>query len=675
MKPSKAQLYILPLACSLAVLTQVPAFAEEVAAPVAPVAEAQEEVVGHVSAPANPVTEVAPTQRIADPNPSYGTYHGWGRFRFPLTVKVDVGTNVSVDSIVKNINPAISSFSSILGSLQSGKVNTADTTNVQNALKSTLAPLQSGLRLDYDIDTTLVSFSGNPIEALKIADRKVSIGASLTAGSRGYTTASVSKEFADGLTGLSGAIPDVVAAGSTLAGISGQTSTLATEVSNLTSSIAKLSTSASSVLSNPTAILTNPSSLNELNTQANNVITSIDNLAVPANKVVSSANAAITTAEKVLSSLKSLNGSVKVDTVNDLHLTLGLAGAYPVYENKENGIKVSVGTNLKVFILPTNIPVKSLAPTINTTAGIFGQIKVDQVSGFSDVSSMQATIDKVKDAASKTNSVVQQANSVKTSLTTLQGQLSQAQSGNTSAITALQTTGAATLAQATQAQTAVNDATTALNSAFSSINTLQSSFIQDLSKVSVSGTVLTPGGAGFGLDLGVQATLFHNLNLGLLLQNPVVLWPGSQRPVSLGFAATADGKGITPKFTVDDTKMISANYNQSEPFAALLSANYSFDQVMKDFPGLSVNGSFEYVGNGRQPALNLGVQKQFGVAYAGLGGRVGGISPLVYLQGGLRTAGNYGLDLSLGFVPTGTGIPAPGMGWLGLVNLGMYLQY
>lgn len=39
-----------------------------------------------------------------------------------------------------------------------------------------------------------------------------------------------------------------------------------------------------------------------------------------------------------------------------------------------------------------------------------------------------------------------------------------------------------------------------------------------------------------------------------------------------------------------------------------MNAQYRFDDVLPSFPGLYAHGLFEYVNNGRTPALTLGVQ-------------------------------------------------------------------
>lgn len=59
----------------------------------------------------------------------------------------------------------------------------------------------------------------------------------------------------------------------------------------------------------------------------------------------------------------------------------------------------------------------------------------------------------------------------------------------------------------------------------------------------------------------------------------------------------------------------------------------------------------------------------------GLGGRVGGISSLVYIETGLRPIQGFGLDFQLGISPLGNGLPAQGLGWLGMGQLGLYWQF
>lgn len=117
-------------------------------------------------------------------------------------------------------------------------------------------------------------------------------------------------------------------------------------------------------------------------------------------------------------------------------------------------------------------------------------------------------------------------------------------------------------------------------------------------------------------------------------------------------------------------------YNATVPLAVLLTGQYRFDELLPAFPGLTVNSLMEFVANGRTPGWTLGLQKSLGtLGYAGLGGRLGGISSMLYLETGLRPIQGLGLDLQLGISPTGNGVPAPGLDWLTLGRVALNWQF
>lgn len=600
------------------------------------------------------------TFRFIDPNPAATANFGWGRFRLP-SVRVDIGSTIPVEKSIQNFTSLGSSLTTLTNALLKGEALSSDTaSNTKNQLSNALAPFRSGARLDYETEIALVSFAGSPFPALQIANRPLSLGLHVGAETRGYVNAQFSQEFSNSLTTLSDSLPGLLTTGSTVAGLATSASQLTTQTTQLTGNITQLVSEGNQLLQSP--------SLQQLNTVtglATQVSNNVDQLLTPARSLTKAVTDSTATAQGLLNAIKGASsGGVSLDSANDLHMTVSLSGAYPVYDTPD--IKISVGTNLKLFLMPFNVPFRNLG--LNSDSSVMGQIKVKEFTGLQNLDGIQSTLDSLNKAAGDVNKLITEAESVKSQLDTANQNLS---TNNIAAI-------------ASQVQPLINSVTTAnqtmqttqqsINSALQNVNNIQQTLSNELQQVALKGSVITPGGAGFGLDLGINAILYRNLRLNLMLQNPLVLWQGTERPFEAKLA-NSNGNQLQPSLSFQDDQAKSVNYNATVPLAVLLNGRYSFDELLPQFPGLSLNGMFEFVNNGRTPALTLGVQKQVGLGYFGIGGRAGGITSMLYGEAGLRLAGNFGLDLQLGVSPVGTGIPAPGMSWLNSAILGMYLQF
>jgi hypothetical protein len=636
----QAQLYtLLALACSLIVST-------------AAQAETQ---------PAQPAKTTIPesTFRFIDPNPAATANFGWGRFRLP-SVHIDIGSSVPIDSSIQDFTSLGKSLTTLVSSFSSGQTASNDiATSTKTQLSKTLAPFQSGARLDYETEIALVSFAGSPFPALQIANRPLSLGLNIGAETRGYANVQFSKEFSDSLSTLADSLPELISSGTTVAGLTSNASQLTSQTAQLTSNLTQLVTAGNQLLQNPST-----QQLGTVTTLASQVSGNVDQLLVPAKSLTKAVTDSAATTQGLLNTIKGASsGGISLDSANDLHVTVALSGAYPVYETQD--IKVSVGTNLKLFLMPFNVPFRSLG--LNSDSSVMGQIKVTDFVGLKNLDGVQSTLDSLTQAAGDVDKLIAQAESVKKELDTANQNLG---NNNIAAI-------------AGQVQPLINSVTTAnqalqtsqqsINTALQNVNGIQQTLSNELQQVSLKGSITTPSGAGFGLDLGVNAILFRNLHLNLTLQNPVVVWQGTERPFEARVASSTGQ--LQPSLAFQDDQAKSVNYNATVPFAVLFNGRYNLDEVLPNFQGLYLNGRFEYVNNGRNPGLTLGLQKQFGNAYAGLGGRLGGISSMIYGEAGLRLASNFGLDLQLGVSPAGTGIPAPGMSWLNSALLGMYLQF
>lgn len=601
--------------------------------------------------------------RFSDPNPAAFSFYGTGRMQFP-SLRVDVGSSIQADRVTRDALSLSASLTSLLTGVQSeGSTTGTLADDIQVRLQSFLGQFEQRVRADYELDINLLGFGGTPVATFQVADRPLALGLHAGAETRGYLNAQFSKEFNQSLVTLSTQLPDVFSTGSRVTQISGQAGSVIQQINNLTSDITTLTARANQFFQNPST-----ANRNELSRVIGEVDDGVDTLIPTARELTGLVTTTSNGARNLLSALKTASGGgIQLEAANDLHLTLGLGASYPIIDT--NDIKLSFGATAKMFILPVNVPVRTLR--IDSDAGFLGALKLTEVSGLGDVTNLEATLDKFDNAVTSVNTAISNAEKISASADKVQAALDQNNLGE------LATSGAEIINQGSAFTSSITQAQTDVQQAAVEINTIQRTLINELSGVNAKGTLTTPDGAGFGMDFGIDAVLWRQLRLGLTLQNPIVVWQGTERPFE-GRLINGSGNQIAfePALTIDDTQSKKVAYNATVPLTVLASAQYRFDDVLPSFPGLYANGLFEFVNNGRTPALTLGVQKQWDpLGYVGLGGRIGGISSLVYLETGLRPLQGFGLDFQLGISPLGTGLPVQGLGWLGMGKLGLYWQF
>jgi uncharacterized protein YoxC len=599
------------------------------------------------------------TYRITDPNPAEATHNGKGRLGF-LSTRIDMGSTFSVTQTAEDFGSLTQRIQQL--TLPSGTNTTPSNSQVddiETLINRSLNPLQKGGRVDYEVEALIARFDGAPFSGLQIADRPVTLGLSLGLEGRGFFSTQFSSSFSSGVKGLSSTLPDLLGSSSEIS--IGRLSSRANEVirsaNGLTSNIQTLTQTGARIMQNPQNA--SPQDIQQVSNQVSGIIQGVDALTTPARELTASASQTTKTASDIFKALKeATSGGVNSEATLDLHGTLGLSAGYPVIENEN--FRLSLGTNLKLFVLPTSIPLNDLGIQSTGSGSVLGNIRLNRISGLNSLDQAQSTLTQMDEAIGEINSLVDQANEVKDSLQRAQ------QTVTTDNLGQLATQATALLQQVDETNNQLTRTNTEVNQALQGVNGLQQTLLQDLRSVRLEGQMTTPGGAGFGLDLGAEAVIMKNLRLGLLLQNPVVLWQGTEKPFEVD---------INGKLTIHDDQAKSVNYTAGTPFSVLLSGQYGFDELLPEFPGLTVNGLFEFVANGRTPGLSISAQKQFGPGYVGLGGRLGGITSSIFLQAGLRTTGMFGLDFLLGIAPGGTGIPAQGLSALSTGGLNFYLLF
>lgn len=617
-----------------------------------------------------------PNRRIyfGEANPASFAFYGSGRIQMP-SLRFDIGSTLSTDQAIQDVQGLSTSFQSLFGQLGSSTPLDEQSTQLQTQLQSFLGQFQGGARLGYDLDYNIFSFGGAPFAQLRLANRPLYLGVGLGSSGRGYLEANFSDAFTHSLTTLTDSIPDIVNTGSTVTQISNQAGTVISQVNTLNNDIDEMVAITTNFFANP---------LNDPNGQAQNftdkmsqVGTEIETLLPTARKMTSSVKSTTSTARNLLSAFEAFSGGgVQVTSVNDLHVTLGLSGAYPVFENDD--IKIALGTRLKLFMLPYNVPLSQFG--FQTNAGLLGKLELNEITGLKNIDALKETLDTFEQATQNIETVIDAADKVSTSINKVEDQLNQT---NGTGLAALATTlasgsGQQLVSDANTFTSSVSDATASAQKAASEVSAIQQTLLTELKDVKLKGSITTPSGAGFGMDFGVDALLYKNLRLGLMLQNPIVLWPATETPFEASMVQNQNGQALLqPDLLFDSANAKSVNYNGSVPLSILMTGRYRFDDLLPaTWEGLYVNSMLEFVFNGRKPAFVLGARKMFGdLFYCGLGGRVGGLSNLLYLETGLNPLEGFGMDLQLGISPTGNGLPAQNMSWLGMGRLGLSYRF
>lgn len=604
-------------------------------------------------------------QQLGEPNPASLHFYGEGRLQLP-SVRFDVGSTLATDRLIEDANGLGDAFQNVVQDLSASAEVTTDTLALRGSIDGFLQQFETPARLDYDLDVNILGFGGAPFSQLQINQRPLSLGMSLSSNTRGYLQATFSETFNDNLRVLTTSLPALLSEEGGIPQIAQTAQSVSTQVVDLTQDINTLLASVQRFQQSPGN--NSQAQIIGLSQQLNNVSGQVRGLLTPARQLTALVGSTTSASRSLLDTLDSFSGGgAQIIAAADTHLTLGFSGAYPVYESED--IQVALGARVKLFMMPFNVPLENL--NIQSQAGLFGQLSLTEVTGLQRAEDIRSTLDTFDRTVTEVNQVLDQAEQVFQGVEQVQTQLN----NNNPEGAAAQ--GAVLVQDGVQLASGLSSVQARVQEATRELQTVQDTLLNELQDIAYKGTLTTPSGAGVGLDVGIDALLYRYLRLGVQVQNPVVLWPGTERPFEGRFVRSQNGQiQVQPSLNVDDAEGTPVNYTATVPVTVLLNARYRFDGVLQNFPGLYGISRFEYVANGRTPAVQLGVQKFFNdTAYAGLGGRLGGVGSLVYFEGGLNPIDGFVLNAQLGVSPAGQGLPVQGMGWLGLAQLGLAYRF
>lgn len=451
--------------------------------------------------------------RLGDPNPASYGWDGSGRLQLP-SVRFEMGSSLNL----QEINREIAGISTIFANpaSESAAID-AQNAQLKTSIGVLLGQFREQTRSDYELDLNLFSFSGSPFASVQLAGRPLSFGLHVGAETRSYLNLNMDADFRQDLVEVGAVLPDVLAANRQITAVSQQAGSLVQELNALTAEIDGLAENANRFFSRPSQ-----AGLNELTGRLESVNSGIDALLPDARALTEAVSSSATGADGLITAFGQLSEEgLQLTTANDVHLTLGMGAAYPLYQSPD--ITVSLGGQLKLFLLPYNLPLSSLG--VNSSLGLLGKLELKQVSGLGELPLLGQSVDRLQTAVTDVNTVISRAETLSDTVGLVTDALS------TRDLNALNSSGNQLVRDGLAFNQGVSGAQGSVQQAAVAVTDLPNTLLRELNTVRMKGSLTTPDSVGAGLDLGLDAIFYRHLRVGLQIQNPLVLWQGTERPL------------------------------------------------------------------------------------------------------------------------------------------------
>lgn len=463
---------------------------------------------------------------------------------------------------------------------------TSDTSQLFTRIGSILqgVDLKAGAGVEAGLTMPVFGYSGRPIPA-HVGSGQLALGFNLWASGRGGLTF-------QGSSGWSGLLPNL---GSLTSGFASATN-LSTEVSSLSSSASTLEGTDVSAM----------------------------------NSAISTLKAGVSNIQKAIAPLGELGATLglfgssaqnlRAQAVADAHLTTAISAAAELFSN--DTISVAAGINGKLFITPFSMSVPNPLNAGSTMkvppAGYVLTVDSDKLSSFGTVGQALTDINKL---TTQLSSDLEKAESAIKAVDSNPGDV-------------------AALANAASAGASLVSNLASAGTTISNLSSLQNSIESDLKNLKVKFTEYSDvSPVGFGVDLGVAARIRDDIQVGVVLQNPVVIWPAKEKTTTFSPSSLSNLTGLQAGTTTET----QGNFTLSEPVGVRAGVAYA----PKVLQGATVMADVEQVFNGRPTAVHVGGEKWFGPVAVRLGGQLGGTGNMVTAGLGVD-AGPFNLDVGYG---------------------------
>lgn len=579
-------------------------------------------------------------------NPAAMTEIGWGNVILPLSPALTIG----------NTSKPISSFTSLLGNKDIGSASLDLASGFFGSENS---------RLEVQSILPIIGFSGAPFNDFSIMGKPIALGINLWG--RAVSTANFNSSK-----GIGQLISNTPLLFNSFTDLQKQSNNIGSSFSNITS------------INFPNLQNVNPTNKDQVDAVITEVEQFQNNTLKP---LINTSDIAITAINKATSDLKNIlnnlddisknNQSGKSTFVADGHAVVAVSGASQVFNN--DFMNVSLGLNLKGFFFPANMNYSSFTganntnPLINIIGGNQGANKLlpitintdIQTGPFKSISDIKSIVDtKLTPVVQTANELLNTAKVLDTQITTVIPKAKENALNVFSDAPAIQGTVNSLISQSNSVRSTItNDFSRTL------ISDIQGSLNNDLKDVKINFSQMTDVAPfGFGMDIGAQARIMDNIVLGLVLENPLVLWPAKIKNNQMTFnqdkLQSSIGQSniqMTDLFNIiEDKNPQSTNYNLSEPFAIRFGGSYGLGKLTPYLANTTVLADVEQVFNGRPFAAHLGLEKgwTFGTnaVFARIGTQLGGLGNMFTLGLGAK-GGPFNISVGYGasnlFSPTG----------------------
>lgn len=573
-------------------------------------------------------------------NPASMVDIGSMNFMLPISPVLSIG----------NTAKPINAFTGLIGS----KDMTAGALDIVSGFFQT-----DSSRLEVQSTLPILGFSGSPFKNVNIMGKPVAFGLNLW----GRAVANVNFNSSKGIGELLANSP-----------------TLFNSFTEIQKQSAEISSSLAGVTNLTIPNLQNFQNINPTNQESVNVaISEVETFQKNSLKpLIASSDTAVNSISKLTDDLKNVltkfddisknSQTGKGNIIADGHAVVAVSSGAQVFSNEM--VDISLGLNFKGFFFPANNNYSAINnssnpnPVLTLLGGDQGANKLIpvtvnteiQTGAFKSIADIKNVID------TKLSPVVQSAKDLVTTAKTLDGQLD-------TTIPKAKENFFSALGDATAIQGTVNTLVSQSNTIKNNLSTdfsknlvtdIQNSLANDLKDVKININQMTDVAPfGFGLDIGAQAKIMDNIVLGLVVENPLVLWPAKMKKNQLTFdqsklqaSAGQSNIQLTNLFSIiEDKNPQSTNYNLSEPLAIRFGGSYNLSKLSPHLSNTSILGDVEQVFNGRPFAAHLGIEKgwTFGsnAVFARLGTQLGGLGNMFTLGLGAK-GGPFNISLGYG---------------------------
>ncbi|MBC7473482.1 MAG: hypothetical protein H7263_04270 [Candidatus Sericytochromatia bacterium] len=575
-------------------------------------------------------------------NPAAMVDLGWGSFILPLSPAFSFGNNVG-------------SFSAA-SDLFKGNNNNSNTSFFDNLSNN------SNSRIDIQGFLPLIGYSGKPFKNAIVMGKPIALGINIWGRAVGSANLNLSK----GLAELISNYPSLISSVQNI-----QQSLSLNSLSNLANlKIPDINKFSSFDTTNKAAI----------NAVADEVEMFQKDTLQPA---ILQSDTLITSISQVGNNIKTILGkfddlsknsqSGKGSIVADGHAVVAVSGASRIFKNEH--IDLSVGLNLKGFFFPVNTSANNFFGSNSSSNNLFGSFLQGQnnnarllpinlntnlqLGSFKSIDEIKGIIDnQVFSIINGGQDLIKSGKELDNQLNITLPKVRQNIANAIGDIPNLQR-----LSNDIQSQSNSLNQKISANSSSKITNDILNSLSNDLGDVKLNYSQMTDVSTfGFGVDLGIQAKIVNDLTLGIVFENPLVLWPAKIKNNQATFDTTQFKAGAgSQKFDLnnilkisEDANPKSANYNLSEPFAIRAGGAYALGKLTPYLSNATILADIEQVFNDRPFALHLGFEKAWHFSQTTgtsvrIGTQLGGLGNMITFGIGGR---NGPFNVSLGF---GTG--------------------